>query len=254
MKGKRRAGPKVLLTREPEDNIALRLELEKLGFRVIEIPAIETAAVKPSNGVEIIDKWGSFDWMVFSSKRSVRCLLEWIKEKKLALPPKARYAAVGKGTGEELRAAGIPAHLIPAVEDGEHLGNELLEAVPPSSVLFPSSRGGIRAAQDILIKGDWAVSELELYETRPRKIRGDELSLLGEGADLAFFASPSALDAFANSPSAFRMISRIPCLPIGGTTRKRGFELGLEALAPPRDTGLKAILDAIIGSTSGKAP
>lgn len=245
---------KVLLTRETADNFALRTELEKLGFGVIEVPAIETAAVKPSNGGEIIAKWESFDWMVFSSRRSVVYVLEWMKEKRLVFPSKARYAAVGKATAAELTTAEVTAVLVPAVEDGEHLGSELLEGFAPSSALFPSSGGGLRTAQDILIKGNWAVSELELYETRPRRILEKELLPLKKRADLAFFASPSALDAFAVSPAAFEEISGIPVLPIGATTRKRALELGLNVITSPIDTGLAAILNAILTFFEKKAP
>jgi uroporphyrinogen-III synthase len=245
MSGKTGSVRKILLTRAPEDNSALRIELEKLGFRVIEIPALETVALKPSNDGEIAAKWNSFGWMVFSSRRAVRHLLGWMKEKNLEFPLKTRYAAVGKGTGEELSAAGVKTDVMPPVEDGEHLGTCLLGAFPPSTAFFPSSRGGLRTAQEILIKGNWAVSELELYETIPRKIRDEELSLLKEGADLAFFASPSAFSAFADSPSAFRAISRTKVLPIGATTLGRASELGLNAISPPGDTSLTAILKTI---------
>ncbi len=254
MNRKRGSVRKVLLTRETADSFALRTELEKLGFRVTEVPAIETAAVKPSNGGEIISKWESFDWMVFSSRRAVLYLLEWMKEKRLVFPRKARYAAVGKGTSEELSAVGITAVLMPAIEDGERLGYELLDGFAPSSALFPSSRGGLRTAQDILIKGNWAVSELELYETRSRRIQEKELLQLKKRADLAFFASPSALDAFTLSPAAFEEISGIPVLPIGATTRKRALELGLKVITPPIDTGLAAILNAILTFFEKKAP
>ena len=254
MNGKAKAGPKILLTREPEDNIPLKAALEKLGFRVIEIPAIETVAIKPSNSEDVLAIWDSFDWAVFSSRRTVRHLLGWMKKERVAFPRRARYAAVGKGTGEELSAAGVKADLIPPVEDGEHLGSSLLEAFPPSSALFPSSRGGLRTAQDILIRGKWSVSELELYETRPRDIGEKELNLLVEGAALAFFASPSALNAFADSPSALRAISRTRVLPIGATTLRRASELGLDLTSPPKDTSLEAVLEAIRVFFSTQAP
>lgn len=237
--------PRIILTREPEDNASLREGLENLGAAVVEIPAIETAPVEPLNGESVLSDWAGFGWTVFTSRRAVRFFLKWAERREAGYPPNARVAAVGKSTAEYLIRAGLPVEVIPGTEDGRRLGEDLASGYPVSHALFPVSKRALRTAQEVLRGAGWRVSELTVYEVTPRHFRDEEISLMEEGAELIFFASPSAFDGFENDPRAFRAISGIPVLPLGKSTLERAKNLRLDTLQPPPETGRKALIDSI---------
>jgi len=236
------SGSRIILTREKEDNRSLKAALERRGALVIEIPAIVTVPMEPAGGEAVLSMWKEFGWTVFTSRKGVRFFAGWMKSKASGFPPNSKTAAVGKGTAECLSSIGIQADLVPLTEDGEHLGRELSSACRPSSALFPQAAGAVKSAQTILLKSGWTIVELELYETRPRSFGEGEISDVENGADLAFFASPSALSSFASDPRTLSALSKIVILPIGKTTSGKAADLNLETLPPPSDTSVESVL------------
>jgi uroporphyrinogen III methyltransferase / synthase len=248
------SGLKIILTRESEDNITLKEILRQRGAAVIELPATETRPVDPLNEKEVLTKWNDIGWTVFTSRKAVRFFMDWIKKIVAEVPPNSKFAAVGKGTSRSLFSAGVNADLVPEIENGEHLGKTLAEKSPPALSLFPQARGATKTAQAELRKASWGILELEIYETISRSLNDRELTELGKGADLAFIASPSALQSFSSNSRALSALLKIPVLPIGETTRRMAIELSLTTLSPPKDTGLPAILEAMEHFSSARMP
>lgn len=239
------SGSRIILTREREDNSSLKAALEKRGALVIEVPAVETLQIEPSNEEKVLSMWNEFGWTVFTSRKAVRFFSGWMKTKDVQVTRNSKIAAVGKGTAESLASSGVKVDHIPKVEDGEHLGAELASAYPPASALFPQAAGAMKSAQKILNKSGWTVVEMELYETRARSFTDGEISLIAGGADLAFFASPSALSSFAANARILSALSQMAILPIGKTTSGKAVELRLETLPSPTDTSIHAVLTSI---------
>jgi uroporphyrinogen III methyltransferase / synthase len=238
-------GLRVLLTREREDNFLFRTALENRGAVVIEIPAVVTHPLEPAGRDEALSKWADFRWTVFTSGKAVRFFIEWTIKNGKEFPPNSRIAAVGAGTSRELSDKGFKAEIVPETEDGKSLGIALSEKCPPCLSLFPQAKGAVKSAQKILKAASWDIFELEIYETLPNRFSESDLDLLEQGADIVFFASPSALRSFKADEKAFSLLSKITILPIGMTTFREAGSLGLRALQPPKDTSFASILSEL---------
>jgi uroporphyrinogen-III synthase len=149
-------------------------------------------------------------------------------------PPWPRIAAIGPGTAEALRAAGLEPALLPAVSTQEGLVAEFPR--PPGRVLFAGAEGARRHIVEEL-EADF-VALYRTVEVRPR----EPLS-----GDLVVLASASAARAFA------RLDTPIPVVSIGPETtriaRAAGVRVAAEAVTHDLE-GLVAAVEAACSSPS----
>lgn len=124
------------------------------------------------------------EWIFFSSKHAVKYFFKQAKA-----PAGVKFAAVGKGTAEELRKFGYRPDFIGYSTDTKLTGKQFSAQVKGGKVLFPQAKGSLRTIQQQFTNQSKVVN-LIVYESIDR---GEEVI---PESDLIFFTSPSNVDAF----------------------------------------------------------
>lgn len=234
-----RARPTVFLTREREKNSPLRAELEARGLSCAELPCVEHrlldgAALLP----ELLarERW---QWVLVTSPEAGTLLADaW----EAAARPPIRVATVGPGTSKVLGPRGLDVAFEPSKATGKALAAELPEAAAPASgepVLYPASALAPNTVADGLSARGFNVRRLDAYTTESPAWT-EQMLALAAGAELATFASPSAVDTWAE-----RAGTSAVAVCIGETSGKRATELGFARVCYPERPGLAAWAELI---------
>ncbi len=248
---------KILVTRETRQRDALVDGLEARGAEVLWLPAIETVAVEPSNGPEVLADPSRFPWIVFTSPNGVRFFRMWGEASGFEPPPDVRVACVGKSTAAAARRAGWDVETTPATFTGAELGRTLADKFPASSALLPRPVAARQALAEALTSAGWTVTPFVVYETRPVVLDPAGLAALERGVDAAVFASPSALNSLWQrvSETARAALVATRCVPIGPTTAGALRRVGLvPAIVPVEHSpgGILAALEELFAQRSAR--
>jgi uroporphyrinogen-III synthase len=205
---------RALVTRPRAQAQALVDALEARGFEAVVAPLI---AVEPLSD-DPIDVSG-YDWVVVTSANGAGELA-----RRMTSAP-ARVAAVGPGTADALRQAGIRAELVAE----EHTQEGLVAALGPSAgrVLFVAAEGARAVLPDAL-----GADVLPAYRTV-------ELGVAAlPDADVALLASASAARAYA------RAGGRGPAISIGPQTTAAARAAGVDVAAEARSHDVRGLVDS----------
>ncbi len=253
-------GRRVLITRARSQASELADKIDELGGEPYEFPVIETRLTEKPQTVEAIgralDAAENYDWVVLTSPNGVEFFFRWMERfgTDVRRFHRARFAAVGPRTAEELARRGIRAD----VQAEKFVAEGLLEAMadrirPGQTVLLP--RGDL--ARDILPreleKQGLNTVRIDTYETVPAD--GYDpflLDMLKDGAihDVTFTSSSTVrnlLDALrrmgAEDPAALLAKTRIAC--IGPITAKTAEENGLQVAMTAESSTLDGLVQAL---------
>ena len=249
-------GRRVVVTRAREQSSDLKSALEEAGANVIEFPTIEIAAPASFESLDrVIEAMETYAWLIFTSQNGVRSFFKRLREKgqdSRALS-RARIAAVGDSTAEELGRHGIVADLVPEKFQSDAL-------LP----LLPSDMNGIRVAliraesgRSELIKGIQArggIVDLAIaYRSVPRYDFVPELRELIQGKliDIVTFTSSSTVENFFSALSSDErasLLSRAAVASIGPVTSKTLRDLGVEIRIEARSASVSSLVEAIFES------
>ena len=240
-------GCRAVVTRPRERAGTLAARLRTLGAEVLEVPAIETVALKEVPGWEaFLTQLEESSWLVFTSGRGVELFLEKLRAsgRDIRTLHRARIAAIGPGTEAELRKYGLLAELIPQVFDGQHLGGALASRLRPGDrVWLPRAKQGGRELLEELEKVPGAVvRELPLYDTVYQPAGALDLSaeFQKHPETLVVFTSASTVRGFAAMAEGLDLTSvRAAC--IGPQTGAAARALGMEV-----HTAERATIDSLI--------
>jgi uroporphyrinogen-III synthase len=204
---------RVIVTRPRDQARPLVAALEAIGAEVVECPLIEIERTSD----EPVDGAG-YDWLIVTSPNGA----DEIARRGRNLPP---IAAVGPGTAEALRAAGIEPAFVPSESSQEGLLREFPR--PAGRVLFAAAEGARRRPIDEL-----GADFVPLYRTRlltPSPPEGDVVVL----------ASGSAARAYAGVGGA------APAVSIGPETTRVARSVGLAVAAEARTHDLAGLVAAV---------
>jgi uroporphyrinogen-III synthase len=226
-------GRRVLVTRAGEQAAALVEALRAQGAEVVEIPTVGFAPpADPRALADALHRIGTYDWLLLTSANAVRAVVE----KKPAIAPRLRVASAGPATTAAIGSL-LPGTVI-AAEAGEGFGAEGLARslsafdVTGARMLFPvSDRSPAALAATLRARGA-IVDVVVAYRTMvPEGAAAAIAREITRGLDAVTFASPSAIEAFADVDAAGR--ARMPAVAIGATTataaRAAGFRNVAEA-------------------------
>jgi uroporphyrinogen-III synthase len=187
----------VFITREAGTYPDIEAALRPLGAELLEASFIRTEAVSFATPTQ------EFQWVFFSSKQAVRA---FFKQEKTHT--QLRYAAVGEGTAEVLRAF-APVSFVGQSTDTEKVALAFAQQLGQELVLFPSSNISERTIQ----KAIPAVQVLEVtcYTTL-------ETPIAVGHPDVLVFSSPSNVRAFF---SANTLLYHQQIIAFGPTTAKQ---------------------------------
>jgi uroporphyrinogen-III synthase len=218
-------GRRIVLTRRRGQSARLAELLEERGASVLEVPAIEVVAPPDMAPLdEALSELERYQWLVLTSANAVSAVLGRLTV--LGLEPRLgargpKVACVGPATTAALRSS-FPEDRA-ALEPGtDFRAAALAEAlarrgVKGARVLVPAST----RARDELVRGlselGARVDVVAAYSVVEPPGLGEAVRrCLDEGFDLALFASPSAVEAFAQA--AGDRSRWVPVVVIGPTT------------------------------------
>lgn len=189
--------PIAILTRQPEDNVALRERLSSEGVLVLELPCVRAEPLADVGALAVeIERLDRDDWLVVTSRAGADAIAR-------APSRHPRVAAIGEATAARLREHGIGVAFRPSTARGECLAREL----PAGRVaLLARSDRALGDLPEILRARGFAVREAIAYRTVARA-EGDVAAVRAALADPArdarvYVASPSAVEAFVGALGA----------------------------------------------------
>jgi uroporphyrinogen-III synthase len=262
------AGRRLLVTRGKAQASRLAELLVERGAHVVEVPAIEIT-LPPDVGPldEALAGLPGYDWVVFTSANAVSAVLGRMVVR--GLPPRLasplrgrpggpRIASVGRATTAALRAS-FPEDRVGLEPVADFSAAGLLAAfeahgIGGRRVLVPAStRARDELAAGLRARGA-SVDVVDAYDTVEPAGLADAVGRAVEvGFDLALFASPSAVEAFARAAGV--RAAGLPAVVIGPTTEAAARGAGMEVrevASPSTAEGLVAAAERAIGG-SGRA-
>jgi uroporphyrinogen-III synthase len=244
-------GRRVLVTRQKSQSGSLASQLQARGAEVLQVASIEIVAPEDLRPLdEALEALDRYDWVVLTSATAVKAVLSRLTV--LGLYPKLggagrRIASVGPSTTAALRAsfpedrvALEPEHdtraagLVAAFAGERLVGRRIL--VPASSSARTELAEGLRGQGAV-------VDVVSAYRpVEPPGLKEAVVDSLSRGFDLALFASPSAVEAFARA--AGERARGLAAVVIGPTTEAAAREAGLDVRGVARPSTEAGLLEA----------
>lgn len=223
-------GRTILTTRAKGQSGPLRLQLEHLGARVLEIPTIE---IIPPESWEPLDtaicKLKDYDWLILTSANAVQYFFARLGDR-ATIPP---IAVVGSQTEKRLGECGISAALIPKEFRAEGLIETFPEDLTGKSILIPGAELARDYLPDTLRAMGAMVDVVAIYRTRrPTEGASRLRQSLDEGKiDCITLTSGSTAHNLADMlgvSNLSEIFKGIAVAVIGPVTRDCAAELGLQ--------------------------
>lgn len=245
------AGKTIVVTRARHQASRLSQELETLGARVMEIPAIEIA---PPNSYapldEALGRMQEYQWLIVTSVNTVRVLKERLDVlgQGIDMFSSVRCAAIGSATQSALAQAGVHVEVIPSEYVAESLVVSLRDRVARKRVLLVRAAIARDVLPDELRKWGAMVDVVDAYRTViPEESTGrirEAFAATGDLPDAVTFTSSSTVTNFfqlLRAAGIQKIPTKVRALSIGPVTsaalREHGWEPAVEA--DPHDvTGL----------------
>jgi uroporphyrinogen-III synthase len=223
----------ILLTHQPATLVGLREQLVARGHQVRHVPLIRTVF----HDVDL-NTISDCPWWLFTSKSAVRALLRHQR----GADELARHliAAIGEGTAQTLRDAGITASLVPQEATGMGLAQALVATNIEGPFAWPCAAASLPDLAETLQQAGRTIRPLVVYETI------EVIAPSVRPGDVVVVTSPSAVNVLARSGDLDH-----PLVAIGPTTAHAASLWGYPCLvaAEPTETGLLRVIDEISSST-----
>jgi len=201
--GRSLAGKTVIVTRDDAGNRDLAARIEAVGGRAIAVSTIRVRPLTQSVAfASIVERLGSFDWIVLTSRNGARILMEHLAERPLRerLGPSSRIACIGFGTARQLAQYGVEADFVPDVFTSVRLGRQLAAVDGIRAMRFLLLRSAL-ASDDMaetLRAAGAVVESVALYDVEPVLAEPAGLcrQICRRGVDWLTFACGASARAF----------------------------------------------------------
>jgi len=253
-------GRRIVVTRRQGQAASLVDRLRQLGASVLEVPSIEIVPPSEPGALDAaLGELERYDWIVLTSPNAVAALLTRLTVLGLypRLSVRAKLASVGPATTIALRSS-FPEDRVAVEPKHDYRAEGLLAAFADRSlggkrVLLPSST----AARETLAEGlrgrGALVDVVPAYSTiEPPGLDTAVARCLEDGFDLALFASPSAVEAFARAAGA--RASGLPVAVIGPTTEATARASGLDVRGVASPSTVEALVATAERLLAGSRP
>jgi len=203
----RLAGWRVLVTRQPEQARGLADALTAEGALVLEVPLIATAPPEDASALDAaVARLDAYDWIAFTSANAVRALAAASDRsaRGRVLPQALRIAAVGPSTAEAVAHEFADA-AVALQPERDFRAEGLAEAfrgiaIRGRRILLPSSARARDTPAAAPPAEGAVVTVVTAYRTVTPADAGPRIrEALDGGIDLVTFASPSAVEGFAEA-------------------------------------------------------
>ncbi|MEM7008364.1 MAG: uroporphyrinogen-III C-methyltransferase [Thermodesulfobacteriota bacterium] len=235
-------GKNIVVTRPLEQSDELINELSSQGANVIHFPTIEIAPPRSYKSLDrAIKTISDYDWIIFTSVNGVKSFFNRLRElnKDIRSLHKAKIAAIGSATCEEINQLGLNVDIIPDEFKAEGLISKLNKKnLKNSRVLIPRAK----VARDVLpenLKSLGAkVDVVTAYITKKPPAKGLKQinRLLSDNKiDLISFTSSSTAKNFFELIPNFKQTPSKPLIAsIGPITAKTVKEYGYKSQIIPK--------------------
>lgn len=223
---------RILLTGTRELVQKQHRSLLKEGADPVDMSLIYTEAASDEEIFKVLKSVESYAWAVFTSSYGAALFFESFK--KLGMDFRSvshlKFAVVGSGTGEMLKAYGFLPDYIPDTYTSEALAGGLAEKlVHGEKVLVFRAKEGSRLLNRYFDEKGVVYEDIPVYTTRVDWRKKDMLMRAMAGADYMTFASGSAVRAFIAMAGNVENYPSIIC--IGPVTAEVALKAGLKVTA-----------------------
>ena len=230
---------KILIT-STEDNFNLvKGKISGFGFTPVSFPVIE---IKP---MEYTINRRDCNWIIFTSKNSVKCLKE-TEDKEFFSGKKA--ACIGGQTKEELEKRGIKVDFVPAKFDSDSFIEEFTEINKTRKIKFliPSSKIAGKVIEKGLKSHGGVIEKVIVYDTAEKKKTKKEMEefIKNKPYEFIVFSSPSCFRNFI-SIAGKGELNGVKTAAMG---KKTAAVMGKEGIKPdivPKTQTFSGIIDSI---------
>jgi uroporphyrinogen-III synthase len=247
-------GKRIVITRAVEQSRDLKERLEKLGAKVMLLPAVSFS--EPADTTELdhaISSLETYDWLLFTSVNAARFFAS--RCRKLGRSPKGsdkpRCAAVGPATASAAAGEGFTIVYVAREFLGVALARELGMALAGKRVLLPRSERAGRDLPDALQAAGAEVVGIVAYHTGGVGAAepGVMEAMREARVDVLSFFSPSAVENLRSELGAEVLSSlavRAALAAVGPVTaaalRKAGLPVAIEASEATAESMVTAIV------------
>jgi len=252
-------GATVVVTRSGPRAHGLVDALEEAGAEVLAIPL--TRQVDPADGGaalrEAVADMSQYRWVVLTSVNAVQRFMGSLRDARAI--GAALVAAVGPGTADALRAAGVEPDLVP----DQHWAPGLVQVFPDADsgsggveVLFPCVDIAPPTIEAGLGEKGWRVRRVVAYRTVALDQPNDRLLTKMAQADAVTFSASSAVEAYVVlCERAGHSVALAPlAVCIGATTGSTAQRLGLVNVAIAQEASTEGIVNAVISHLGHDRP
>lgn len=253
-------GRRIVVTRRHGQAASLVDLLQARGATVLEVPAIEIVPPREPGALDAaLGELERYDWIVLTSPNAVGALLTRLTVLGLypRLSVRAKLASVGPATTIALRSS-FPEDRVALEPKDDYRAEGLLAAFSDRSlagkrVLLPSSAASRETLAEGLRRLGAQVDVIAAYATiEPAGLDTAVARCLEDGFDLALFASPSAVEAFARAAGA--RASGLPVAVIGPTTEATARASGLDVRGVASPSTVEALVATAERLLAGPRP
>jgi uroporphyrinogen-III synthase len=246
-------GKRIVITRAAEQAGELKDRLEKLGARVLLLPAVSFSEPADMTALDrAIASLESYDWVLFTSANAVRFFANRCRKAgvKVGANQTLRCAAVGPATASAAAAEGLVIDYVAEEFIGVALARELGASLAGKRVLLPRSERAGRDLPDALRNVGAEVTEIAAYRTGGIvAVESGVIEAVREArVDVVSFFSPSAVENLRSELSAevfSRLGARAALAAVGPVTaaalRNAGLPVAIEAKEATTESMVTAI-------------
>ncbi|MCP3741246.1 uroporphyrinogen-III synthase [Rossellomorea sp. BNER] len=233
-------GKEILITRGEQEAESMSELVKQYGGIPHIVPLLAFRSFEDRKQTDYINQLPEYDWVIFTSKNTVRFFVTLMKENGISLPmTNCKIGAVGDKTGDLLRSFGITPDFIPDYFTAEDFAGQFLkEGKRPKKVLIP--KGNL--ARNILASNlrDYGIScdEWILYENYFPQKNQETLKnlLLNYDLDAVTFTSSSAIHHYMKTVEKYnlnRIIKNQIFACIGPVAKETAENYGLKVVVVP---------------------
>ena len=247
-------GMTVVVTRARAQASGLAAELQDLGARVVEAPAIRIES-RPVEGevAEAIDAIHEYALVCVTSPNGASLLLDALaaRGRDARALAGATVAAIGPGTAAELGRRGVRADVVPERSVAEALVKALAGIeVEGKRVLVARAAKARDVLPDALAGRGAHVDVLALYDTVTEPLDPEHARVVAEEADYVTFTSSSTvvnfLGALPPESNGAGPLDRARVVSIGPVTSSTAREHGLEVAVEAERHDIGGLVEALV--------
>lgn len=212
------------------------------GGNVLSYPLIETVEKVSKEEQTYLSNLSNYQWLIFTSQNAVTYFIAKCERHHIQLPKSVKIAAVGNKTAQTLKQHHIEVDFMPSVFSADVFVKEFL-LDEGEQALFLKGNLAKNTIHEATGADEWIV-----YETQPCKqfIQPFIESLKVEKQPIVLFASPSAVEVFAEHISPTIRWTDVKCASIGHVTTSALTKYGVTPIVQPKIYTMQAVIEQLI--------